>query len=598
MIKNKERRSVIEGVAASVVPQFFVTKQRLKVWLGMGWDLIKIVDHATMPCLLETRELAPPSHFDILNTHDTNTVQRCIAEFASKYEGHIEPRQELLLSVAPKLEGDNAAIISRRDDFAPTSVMEEAGEYLSSTALVNHDDLVSICLDHRGTLDGWDPVTGKDAQEQWLPKRAVDEINRVGSSVFFALTNFFDSRARMYANTKGSAHPMYCKKSRGFMMHESYWDVNDKQLEDWATDLKADTGLDAIDMERLFHGKNPQKYLANGGSFPLLCEIKHFLEAKATGRTRAFGYIDAFASGITLKELSTGWPKAVQNADATRPGWKHPRVRYVQELWTDVSFKAAVRGTGNQTTTEYLDQLQRDMKQAITAASFSAGGKTMGMCTLGHPVDGEDPFTPDDVSLVLPESFNRWLPKDPDNWIDDFCNDFKRPMSKAYRSVFPADTRLNAHLQAYWKGHVGEDFCGIPPSWRMPDGFTHQPVNIRRNRDVHNGLHFHCPITDTRTTVQRKVLEPNKGRDLSPNVTHAMDALIMRICVLLMKQEGIPVIAIHDSVGVPIMFLRRANQLYVEATNWVISHNIWGQFGFKPFGEIPVLHPDCGLLGR
>ena len=55
MIKNKERRSVIEGVAASVVPQFFVTKQRLKVWLGMGWDLIKIVANATMPCLLVTR---------------------------------------------------------------------------------------------------------------------------------------------------------------------------------------------------------------------------------------------------------------------------------------------------------------------------------------------------------------------------------------------------------------------------------------------------------------------------------------------------------------------------------------------------------------
>ena len=57
-------------------------------------------------------------------------------------------------------------------------------------------------------------------------------------------------------------------------------------------------------------------------------------------------------------------------------------------------------------------------------------------------------------------------------------------------------------------------------------------------------------------------------------------------------------IAIHDAAGVPRPFLRRANQLYVEATNWVISHNIWGQFGFKPFGKIPVLDPDTGLLGR
>ena len=598
MISNKDKRSVIEGVAATVVPQFFVEKQRLKKWLGMSWDLTKIVDHATMPCLLEMRELAPASHFDILNNRDTNTVQRCIAEFAAKYEGHITPRQHILLDAAPKLEGDNAAIISRRDDLTPSSEMIEAGEYLSSTALVVNQDLASIMLDHRDTLEGWDPITGKDAQEQWLPKRAVDEINRVGSSVFYALTNFFDSRGRMYANTKGSAHPMYCKKSRGFMMHESYWDVSDQQVQEWGDTLLKETGLNAIDMERLFHGNKPQKYLANGGDHQLLAEIYHFLEAKRTGRTRAFGYIDAVASGITLKELSTGWPQAVFNADATRPGWKHPRERYVRKLWTDIAFKAAVGGTGDLPTDDYLVQLAIDMKQAITAMSFSAGGATAAMTICGHPVDGEDPWTPDDVLLSVPESFQRWTPRDPDNWMEDFKKDFKHPISKAYRRVFPADTKINAHLQAYWKNLVGDNFAGIPLPFRMPDGFTHQPVNIRRNRDVHNGLHYHCPITDTRTTVQRKVLEPNKGRDLSPNVTHAMDALIMRICVLLMKQEGIPVIAIHDSVGVPIMFLRRANQLYVEATNWVISHMIWKQFGFKGFGDIPVLHPDCGLLVR
>ena len=262
-----------------------------------------------------------------------------------------------------------------------------------------------------------------------------------------------------------------------------------------------------------------------------------------------------------------------------------------------MSFKAAVRGTGDMSTDEYLKVLRQDIKPAPVAGGYNAGGATMCRNVLGNPVDSEDPFTPDEVALALPTAFERWQPRT-DDWGNDFVAAFKTPLAKAMVAEFPADTKLNAHLRAFWQMHVGKECLGTPPSWRMPDGFVHQPTRVRRNRDVHNGLHYRCHITDTRTMVQRKVLEPNFGLELSPNVTHAMDALIMRICILLMKQEGIPVIAIHDSVGVPIMFLRRANQLYVEATNWVISHNIWGQFGFRLFGDIPKLDPDTRLLDR
>jgi len=598
MIKRKDRRLVIEKAATSVVPEFFAKGQRLKRWLQCKWDLTKILDHATMPCLLEVERHVPSTHFDLLDTHDTNAVQRCITQFAAKYEGYIDPREEILLSAAPKLEGDNTAFISRRDDLTPTVEMKGAGEYLSSTGMCNVDPLVEICLEHRDTLNGWDPVTERDEQEQWLPQRTVDELGRVGASVFYALTNIFDSRGRMYANTLGAMHPMYCKKSRGFMVHEHAWEVNSEQLEEWGTALKADTNLGDYDMEQLFHGKNPLTHLKDGGDYPLLCEVWHFLEAKNTGRTRAFSYIDAHTSGIILKELSTGWLKAVQNADSRLPGWLHARIRLARTLWTDTAFKAAIRGNGDMPLLEtFIPMLADDLKSAVTMGDFGAGGTKMCLALLGNPVDGEDPFELDEVTLALPDAFSGWRPRT-DNAVGDFIADFKKPLPRGMRREFPASATLNAFLSKYWDKHVGRDCQGTPPSWRMPDGYIHQPTRIRRNRDLHMGLHYRCPITEMNTTVQRKVLEPNPGLEMSPNVTHAMDALIMRICVLLMKQEGIPVIAIHDSVGVPIMFLRRANQLYVEATNWVISHNIWGQFGFPLFGDIPKLDPDCGLLRR
>ena len=141
---TKDRRLVIEKAATSVVPEFFTKGKRLKRWLQWKWDLTKLLDHATMPCLLEVERHVPSTHFDLLDTHDTNTVQRCITQFAAKYEGYINPREEILLSAAPKLEGDSSPLISRRDDIVPT--MEEAGEYLSSTGMVVDETLVEITL--------------------------------------------------------------------------------------------------------------------------------------------------------------------------------------------------------------------------------------------------------------------------------------------------------------------------------------------------------------------------------------------------------------------------------------------------------------------
>ena len=288
----------------------------------------------------------------------------------------------------------------------------------------------------------------------------------------------------------------------------------------------------------------------------------------------------------------------MKNADSRRRDWKHPHRRYADRIWTYNGVKVALGGTGDMNQEEFLVLLSKDVKAAAMIGGYGGGSTTQCLGVLGDDFDDENPFESEEESLLaLPTAFQRFRSRT-GNLKEDFIKTFGRPFAQAQKETFPADVQLNTFLRKYWRKHVGADCKGTPPSWRMPDGFTHQPSRIRRNRKVHTGLHYNCPVTDTRTTVTRKVLDPNPGLELSPNVTHGLDALVMRICVLLMKQEGIPVIAIHDCVGVPIPFLRRANQLYVEAVNWAISENIWEQFGFKLFGPIPKLDPDCRLLMR
>tara|TARA_R100000234_G_scaffold30832_2_gene18123 strand:- start:5890 stop:7689 length:1800 start_codon:yes stop_codon:yes gene_type:complete len=593
-----EKRVVIKEAAETAIRDYFTEHKRLKVFMDKGQDPIKILDQATMPVIIAVEKAVPASHFDLLKSHDTNVVQKAIAHFVAKWDGAIEPRASLHHDSAPKLEGMSRVKISRRDDLKPTAHAVEACQYLSSVGLTVDQDLAAILLEYRETLDGYDPDRDTDEQENWFPRRAVEEMNRVGSSVFYTEWSLLDSRTRMYPDCLAAFHSTFCKRSRGIICGDTSWPISSAQLEQWGSDLGEDLGLDDHGMERLTQGKNPIRFLESGGDWLLFCEAKKYLQAKRTGRTDAFCYIDAAASGITLKELSTGFPNAVLNADSRHPDWNHPYARYSADLLARHEIKQAMRGYAGIPLPVLIEQVRQAMKPGIVAGGYGASGNRMAMSVLGNPVDDECPATPEEVTLALPEPFNRWVPKDPKkDWVEQFRKDFRKPFKASMNKVFPADTKLSNHLQKFWTGHVGKDYLSDPPAWVI-DGFVHQPKRIRRNRDEHTALHYPCPITGKTTTIQRNVLEINRGTELLPNLTHAMDALIMQICVLLMKMEGIPVIAIHDSVGVPYPFLRRANQLYVEAVNYVMSLNVWAQFGFKGYGPIPVLDPDTGLLRR
>tara|TARA_Y100000593_G_scaffold93922_1_gene190633 strand:+ start:1550 stop:3379 length:1830 start_codon:yes stop_codon:yes gene_type:complete len=601
----KERRSVIGTSTLEIAAKWFATKQRLRRMLENGRNTTEILDHSRVPILkLVDRELSD-AEFDILNEADTNAVERSIVHLVDEYAGKITPRDFVVEDAPPRLTGLNAPMISRRDDLRIPKDRTEGAQYLTDQGLCLEGPLVEILLERREQLDGWCPITETDDQEKFLAKRTVAEIDRLQDKTGYMRIGTFDSRGRNYPNAKGATHPVFDKRMRGVWGFDTSFSVTPKECEAWFAELHDECGLDDSEMEQLFHGKNAQKALSEGFDWLLLCEIWDYLKAKRTGKTNAACFIDANASGPTLMEISTGWHKAAQNADSRLPGWQKPYRRYANNLWADTNFRRAIGGgPGEGNLEQFLAELGKAMKGPGVVGNYGAGPVTMCLAALGmtnagdHDAIGDD----DDWTPELAPAFSGWThdPKSKMSWVDQFCAAFKKPISASHRKTFPATAKVLAHLDKYWAKHLGEDGRGVQPEWSV-GGWKHSPFILRRNRYKQKPLHYTMTVGggSTPTTIQHKVLEHNtRGTELAANVTHALDGWIIMLFVLFCKEEGIPCIVIHDSVGVPRPFLRRANQLYVKATNEACSTNVWKQFGFESFGPIPKLDPDCGLLSR
>jgi len=602
VIKKKDKRIEIEDAAKIAVSKFFKDKGRLRRWLEEGYDLCKVLDHTRMPVLNQVSEMVPATHFDILDSHDVNTVERTVTKVAAVYEGRIELRTEYLHSSPPKLEGDYAPMISRQDDWeVPADALEFMQNSTNVPLRLSMPDF-ELALKYRETLPGYDPVTERNEQEIFLPERAIAEFVRVGDTVFYIVVNKADRRIRVYAFARGTMHPANCKTCRNMTRTAEYFPVDDAELGIWYEELQQGYGLDYKLMEHIIQPENGLAFLMEHGhkqGFPQVTEARAFLEARDTGMSNYLCYIDAYASGPTIIDCSMGMPGAAERADASRPDFKHHYRRYAEHLWSNPKFKGAVGGVPNGMTLEqYLQLLRNEIKPAPVSGVYGAGGSSMSLSVLGHPTDNEDETSLEDVRLQLPQAFQNWKPVQAEKWVSEFVDTFKQPLAMALKKAFPGVARLHSGLQSHWTRSVGKDNRGTPPTILSPDGhYVYQSSILRRNKDVHYGLKYKCPITDEHTTVQRMPLELNRGIELGANGTHMLDALILRLAANRNAEQGIPTVTIHDSEGVPRFFRRQANRNYVWAFNYVLSLPFWQQFGIH-CGPFQSLDRNAVLLGR
>ena len=601
-VKKKDKRTVIEDAANAAVAKFFKDKGRLRRWFEEGYDLCKVLDHSRMPVINQVMEMVPATHFDILDSHDVNTVERTVTKVAAVYEGRIDLRTEYLHSSPPKLEGDYAPIISRQDNWEVPADAVKFMQNSTDVPLVLSMPDFELALKHRETLPGYDPVTERNEQEIFLPERAIAEFVRVGDTVFYIVVNKADRRIRVYAFARGTMHPANCKTCRAFVRTAECFPVDDAELGVWYGELQQECGLDYSLMESLIQEENALAFMQERGgkkALPIIAEVRAFLEARDTGMSNYLCYIDAYASGPTIIDCSLGMPGAAERSDASRPGFKHHYRRYAEYLWSDPKFKGAVGGVPDGMSLEqYLQLLRNEIKPAPVSGVYGAGGSSMSLSVLGHPVDSEDETSLGDIQLQMPMAFQNWKPEDTDKWVSEFVDCFKRPLALALKKAFPGVARLHAGLQHHWKACVGKDGRGTPPTITSPCGsFVYQSSILRRNKDVHYGLKYRCPITGEHTTVQRMPLELNQGIDLGANGNHLLDALILRVAGNKNADQGIPTLTIHDSEGIPRYFRRQANRNYVWAFNEVLSLPFWQQFGVQ-CGPYQPLDSNAVLLGR
>lgn len=601
-VKKKDKRIVIEDAAKLAVAEFFKDKGRLRRWFEEGYDLCKVLDHSRMPVINQVMEMVPATHFDILDSHDVNTVERTVTKVAAVYEGRIDLRTQYLHASPPKLEGVYEPMISRQDDWEIPASAKEFMQNSTNVPLVLSMPDFELALKYRETLPGYDPVTQRNEQEIFLPERAIAEFVRVGDTVFYIVYNKVDRRLRVYALASGTIAPANCKVCRTFVRSAQYFPVDDAELDIWSGELKQDFGLDYKLMEHITQPENGLAFLQEHGGkkgLAIVSEARAFLEARDTGMSNYLCYIDAYASGPTIIDCSLGMPGAAERNDASRPDFKHHYRRYAEHLWSNPKFKAAVGGVPDGMSLEqYLQLLRNEIKPAPVSGVYGAGGASMSLSVLGHPADVEDDTPTEDIQLQLPEAFAGWEPIDKREWVDEFVDTFKRPLDLALKKAFPGVARLQAGLQSHWRQCVGKDSRGTPPTIISPDGdFVYQSSILRRNKDVHYGLKYKCPITGDHTTVQRMPLELNRGIELGANGTHLLDALILRLAGNKNAEQGIPTVTIHDSEGVPRHFRRQANRNYVWAFNEVLSLPYWQQFGIR-CGTFQPLDANAVLLGR
>ena len=599
-IKQMDKRIEIEAAAMPAVTKFFKDKGRLRRWFEEGYDLCKILDHSRMPVINQVMEVVPRTHFDILDSHDVNTVERTVTKVAAKYEGRIELRTEYLLSSPPKLEGDYTPIISRQDDWeVPTEAVEFMQNSTNVPLCLSMPDF-ELALKIRETLPGYNPVTQRNEQEIFLPERAICEFVRVGDTVFFIVVNKADRRIRVYPWSKGTSHPATCKVCRAMIRFEKKMPINVVELSIWYAELQQAFGFDIKMMEDLIQEENALAFCLVDPKkrFPIVTEVRAFIEARDTGVTNYISYIDAYASGPTIIDCSMGMPGAAIRNDASHPDFIHKYMVYTNFLWANVRFRSLVGGVPDgMSLEEYKFQLRQAIKPAAVSGTYGAKGQSMCLSVTDHPVYGEDGTAPD-MMLHLPTAFQQWKPKNSKKWIDEFVKTFKRHFEVALTKAFPGVATLQAGFQEYWKASVGSDNRGTPPSLFSPCGdYEYKPSILRRNKDVHEGLKYKCPITDTSTSVQRMVLQLNSGIELMANDTHMKDGCILRIGGNRNAKQGIDTLTVHDSEGVHRPNIGAANRNYVHGFNEVLSQCDWKQYGIR-CGTFEPMNPDAVLLGR
>ena len=110
--------------------------------------------------------------------------------------------------------------------------------------------------------------------------------------------------------------------------------------------------------------------------------------------------------------------------------------------------------------------------------------------------------------------------------------------------IVPGAMKLKSYINSLWSDKV------LANSWYLPDGhYAYCPVMVQDKKrievkEMKGGTATMTVVCD----VNKASNEPH--RSLTPNLTHSVDALVMRWVVEMLNDQGIQVSPIHDSFGV------------------------------------------------
>jgi len=510
-------------------------RPRLRRQLQAGWSTTKICDDARRS--IWERCLTAGINKSI-KAQTSELIKQVNLIPQEEGFGDIEVCTRLTYDGPLDVEGHHRR--SRADDHETSGVGKAASTMLGQVPWLLDEEMTELQLEIVA------PMKLED-RSKLISARAMKEISIVGSNEFYASHGNSDSADRMYAETRGTFHPMWDKWSRArcvspihrktdLALHEAYIEREHGLTRGLVSDIIADPAA-------AFH---------NGISMMAILQSISWHRIASTGKTNIPVYMDAVASGYAHQLADMRDPELFQRALPFRDDFVHPHMTLAQGL----------RKATNALRTLSLRAVLPLSKFVFTPCMYGAG-QTGLFNSATNKTAPEDLLDGDDWNDVgLPPLMEPIMGHLPNEEQAQLLYGLCRNWATIFRSKMPKVGRFIDYWMARWVAEADPEGLWLT----RPDGTPILCSRLKRDKDVTIEYRARWWEDGDRVEDSVNLFAPKldeEGTALSSFVCQNEDAYTAAGGVV--EANGLVMASIHDSWGFMLADEPEVQPCY---TNW------------------------------
>jgi hypothetical protein len=509
-------------------------RPRLRRQLKRGWSTTKICDDARRAIWESCLEFSL-----------SKSIEAQTAELIKQV--NLIPQEEDFgdIEVCTRLTSDTPITggyhrRSRADNHAISDLGRKASLMLGQVPWMLDEEMVDLQLDLVGEMKVED-------RGKFISTRAMTEISAVGLAVCYGDHGNADGADRMYAETKGTFHPMWDKWSRARMVsptsrktdlaeHEAYIEREHGLTPGLVSDIIAD----------------PAAAFNNGISMMAIIQSMSWHRIASTGKTNIPVYMDAVASGYAHQLSDMRDPELFRRALPFRDDFIHPHMTLAQGL----------RKATNALRTLSLREVVPLSKFVFTPCMYGAG-------QTGLFNSATNKTTPEDLAdggdwadVGLPPLMKPIIGHLPNEEQAQLLYGLCRNWATIFRSKMPKVGLYIDYWMARWVAEAGPEGLWLT----RPDGTPILCSRLKRDKDVTIEYRARWWEGGDRVEDCVNLFAPKldeEGTALSAFVCQNRDAYTAAGGVV--EANGLVLASIHDSWGFMLADEAEVQPCY---TNW------------------------------